>query len=292
MLVKYVMKTGATATQMMSDITGIVTGSITSTGSLGAGANTTATVFYGTYPAGKYALVNATSSTFSKVHSTNNSVISYFQLTRDSSNSIYSMTLGQGYTAANDTFSNSYTQALTSNISIGSTWAGVDSSKVPIDIIVNDNMFLITQPAIGAMPYGVVDLGYNGVSQAYNSSMINGLIYWTYPSTTNPYLIIPTAYKFVDSLGNIQLNYGLVDVSSIVYQTPADSLYSVSGNVAVLENPIFHYASTTGYIWSVIYGFNKIREGAYSNRATYVDSSNVYRYVISTDNYSYSVTIS
>jgi hypothetical protein len=257
---------------IIADIHGIITGTITSNTSLSASANASATLFYGTYPTGYYSSVNATAYAYTKKHSANSSANSYFQLVANSSNYITGLTLGKTYTASNNTFANSYSNNFTNAIGSGG-YFNANSANLPIDIIVNDNMFLITQPSVGSTSLGVVDLAYDNMSATYTGQMINAMIDMNGSSIT---FTNPVMYKTQDQY----YNYTSVSVSTFNGVIPNIKVpSSLSGNnVLVLENPLFLSAIENGYFTTLVYGLNIIQGGLFHNRAVYGNTSN-YSYV-------------
>ena len=269
------MKTTATYADLVSDIKGIVNGSITTTGSLSASANTSATTFIGTYPAGYYAEANATAYAFSKIHSANNSNISYFKLGFDGVNGIANVTLAQGYVSATDTVSNSYSKTYDNVIGLNSL--GVDPATTPIDIIVNRDNFSIIQRSLASGFVSISDLGYNGSSKIFTSQMITAMIVSN--TSIYPYVVTPVNYRYVDNSYLPVGDYGVTNTGVLTCLTPFNTLYNASGNVAITENPVFTYNTNGGNLWSVVYGWNVLQQGNFADRATYRDSDNVYRYV-------------
>ena len=292
MLVKYVMKTTATYADLVSDIRGIVNGSITTTGSLSASANTSATTFIGTYPAGYYAEANATAYAFSKIHSANNSNISYFKLGFDGVNGIANVTLAQGYVSATDTVSNSY--SITYNATIGLNSLGVDPATTPIDIIVNKDNLLIIQHALASGFVSISDVGYNGTSKTFTSQMITTMIVSN--TTIAPYVVTPINYRYTNNSidpGQTVGAYGTTNTGVLTCIAPFNPPYSSTGNVAIMENPVFTYNSDGGNLWSVVYGWNALQQGRFGDKAVYYDTDNVYRYVtIHDDANAFSIAIS
>lgn len=292
MLVKYVMKTSATYANILSDIRGIVNGSITTTGGLSASANTTATTFTGTYPSGYYAEANGSAYAFSKIHSANNSNISYFKLGVDGVNGISNITLAQGYVSATDTVSNSY--SITYDNVIGLNSVGVDPATTPIDILVNRDNFLIRQPTLASGFVSISDVGYNGTSKIFTSQMITTMIISN--TTTTPYVVTPINYRYTNnSIDPAQSvgDYGTTNTGVLTCIAPFNPPYNSSGNVAIMENPVFTYNVDGGNLWSVVYGWNILQQGRFADRAVYNDTDNIYRYVtIHNDANVFSISIS
>lgn len=107
MLVRYRMNSTANVTTMRTDVDKIIRGLASSTGNLGSGCDTANTVFYGTYPTGKYAQVGtaAGSDTYSKIHN-DYSDLDYIRLSYDTTK-LTTITLANTYTSGTDTLVNS-----------------------------------------------------------------------------------------------------------------------------------------------------------------------------------------
>jgi hypothetical protein len=92
---------------MRTDVDKIIRGLASSTGNLGSGCDTANTVFYGTYPTGKYAQVGtaAGSDTYSKIHN-DYSDLDYIRLSYDTTK-LTTITLANTYTSGTDTLVNS-----------------------------------------------------------------------------------------------------------------------------------------------------------------------------------------
>jgi len=258
---------------MKADITGIITGTITSTGSLSSGADTAHCAVYGTYPGGSYTVSNSDTDTYAKVHNSYNTTTHYFRLGWDGSTGLSSISLAQSYTSGTDTLVNSY------NYSFGFTL--VPQTYQAIDIIVNTNCFYINAPSQG-VSVGIFDIGHNGLTRTYTDSMLMILqsIYQNSSITVQPYTWNLSTFS-----------YSALTNPSFVNITPRKMPYNTAGNLAILENPIFFNSVSTGYAINVIYGLNKINDNEYINRAIYADSNSIYRYVLQNNTTCYSVTI-
>ena len=280
MLVKYYMNSTCTYANFLADINGIVNGSITSTVGLSSGANTALTTFTGTYPSTVYNLANnAGTYTYMKTYNANTSTNCYFTLGFNGANGIANVTLGTGYANSTNTYSASNTYTFPVPIMI--------QNYSSIDIILNNNLFYIANPSTGSYGLGIFDIGYNGVSQAFPTAMIN--IFLPVTNTINlatgqQSAVNPYSYFFSNASYAITNTY-------LTYITPITSPYNAVGNVAVVENPVFTYNPAQGNAVSLIYGLNTIVQGEYVPRTVYVDTNSVYRYVIGTDNNTFSITL-
>lgn len=111
MLVKYRMLAGATIADMKSDIHKIISGQITTVADFSSSCDKTNTTIYGTYPTGVYTVANASSYTYSKVHSQDNSYTHYFRLIWGASQ-LDQIALARSYTSGTDTLVNSTTSSV------------------------------------------------------------------------------------------------------------------------------------------------------------------------------------
>lgn len=111
MLVKYRMTAVATLADMKSDIHKIIAGQITTVADFSSSCDKTNTTIYGTYPTGVYTVANASSYTYSKVHSQDNSYTHYFRLIWSASQ-LEQIALAQSYTSGTDTLVNSTTSSV------------------------------------------------------------------------------------------------------------------------------------------------------------------------------------
>jgi hypothetical protein len=280
MLVKYYMNSTCTYANFLADINGIVNGSITSTGSLSAGANTSLTTFTGTYPAGVYALANnAGTYTYLKTYNANTSTNCYFTIGFNGSNGIANVTLGTGYANATNTYSASNTYIFPFPLTI--------QNYSSIDIIMNNNLFYIGNPSTGSYGLGIFDVGYNGVSQAFPNAMVNIFL-----PVVNTISLAAAAQPAINPYSYFFSNAGYATTNTyLTYIIPTTSPYNAVGNVAVVENPVFTYNPAQGNAVSLIYGLNSIVQGEYIPRTVYVDTNSVYRYVVGTDAQTFSITL-
>lgn len=273
MLFRYKMNSSCTYANMKADISGILAGTITSTGGLSAGADTANSSVYGTYPSSNISVSNSGTSTYAKIHSAYNTYTHYFRIGWDGSTGITSMSLANSYTSGTDTLVNSYSYSLPNALVVQTYQA--------IDIIVNTNcvFFYCPNQNIG---FGIFDLGHNGLSRVYtsNTMMILQPIIVGNPNGAIPYTYNLQTYTY-SNITNSQFNYLI----------PAKLPYNTAGNLGVLENPVFCYTVNNGNIPSVVYGLNKINDTLFIGKSIYADSGNVRRLVITTDTAAYSIQI-
>jgi len=287
MLVKYYMNSTCTYANFVADITGIVNGTITSTGGLSAGANTSLSTFTGTYPSTFYALANgggsgapyANTVTFLKVHNANSATNCYFTLGFNGSTGLANVTLGVGY--ANST--NVY--ATGSNTYVLPAVIGPQTYN-SVDIVISNTVFYIDARSIGAYGVGVFDLAYNGVLLNFPNSMVNALIPISNAVVT-PLPIVPYSYYLANSTYTASNTTNI----TLAYTSPATSIFSVAGNVAIIENPVFVAPSYQANALSLVYSLNALVQGEYAAKSVYSDTSSNYRYVVATDSTTWSINV-
>ena len=129
------MLAGATIADMKSDIHKIISGQITSTADFSASCDKTNTVIYGAYPTGVYTVANASSYTYSKVHSQDSGYTHYFRLIWGASQ-LDQIALAQSYTSGTDTLVNSTTSSVWRFVfetqNSATNWAGM-ATTAPYD---------------------------------------------------------------------------------------------------------------------------------------------------------------
>lgn len=275
MLARYKMLNTCTYANMVADITGILTGTITSTGSLSAGADVANCSFYGTYPTGTYTLNSgSTAYTYAKVHSAYPSTTHYIQLGFNGSTAMTTLKLASS--ASGDVLTNSYTYTISGN--------GLLPQNVQaVDIIVNNNCFFISCPYQNVQ-IGIFDIGKSGLSRLYTSNMLMLMQPFT---QGDPMGVVPYTW-------NVTLAtpaYGTNIYQGFNYLVPVRTPYNKAGNLAVMENPVFTVSNLSAYSTNVIYGLNKVVDTMYSNKTIYSDSSGQYRLAVNTDTLGYSILI-
>lgn len=276
MIFRYRMLSTCTYANMKADITGILTGTITSTGGLSAGADTANCAVYGTYPSGIYSVSNSGTSTYAKIHNTYNTYTHYFRMGWDGSASLTTISLAQSYTSGTDTLVNSYTYTLPTALGL--------QSYAPIDIIVTNSCVFLSNPAYG-LNIGIFDIGHSGLTRAFTSSALMMFLPFTSDTITGT---IPYTYNLLLTTPT----YGVGSTQNITYLLPNRIPYNSAGNLAVMENPPFTYSLIGGNSVNAVYGLNKIFDQLYAPRSVYSDGSGTYRYVLGTPSYSFSITSS
>lgn len=277
MLVRYRTTTDLTLTDFKADLDGIIQGTITQASQLSTNAKDNS-VFYGSYPTGKYARVNSTSYTYSKAHNSIAGKTHYFRLTFDSS-ALTSFTVASGYTSGSDTLLNTYN----SSVSI-SPFPYEIYYKYGVDIIVNDKMIGIFTQNGNCMSF--IDVGHTGVSRAYTDSMMMALI--AFPKTTASsniatYSVQDPIYKTTTN-AYIPYTYNLSSLSygSLVYgfsaTIPRKVATSIGGTLALVENPVFIDCVQSGYCSHLLYGMNKIATNSFGGFTVYSDGLGLYRF--------------
>jgi len=277
MLVRYRTTKDLTLTDFKADLDGIIQGTITQASQLSTNAKDNS-VFYGTYPTGKYSRVNGTSYTYSKAHNSIAGKTHYFRLTFDSV-ALASFTVAKGYTSGTDTLLNTYN----SNVGIAPFPYDI-YYRYGVDIIVNDKMIgIFTQ---NGNSFSFIDIGHTGVSRAYTDSMMMAFVnlpvstfssniatYTTqdplYKTTTNAY--IPYTYN-LSSLSYGSLVYGF---SATI---PRKVVTSIGGTLSLIENPVFIDSPTSGYCSHLLYGVNKLSTNAMGGFRVYSDGSGINRF--------------
>lgn len=268
MLVRYRPSSTCTLANLQSDINNIITGQVSTVLDLSSGADQVNSVIYGTYPTSVYTKVNVSTYTYSKVHSTESSYTHYFRLTYSASE-LTGFSIAQAYTSGSDTLVNSVSKTLTL-----SPYPYDNYYRNTIDILITDKCFMILNPGMNAY-YGIFDIGHNGVSRTYNSSMLmmgqdfNDVINYGTPNAGG---MIPYSYSF-DTLSYATLTTNHDAINAIRKQT-------ASNNAVVIENPVYAASTAAGNAGALVYGVYKLQTGLFSGVQTYKDSSNVYRLTI------------
>ena len=268
MLVRYRCSSTCTIANLQTDINNIITGAVSSVLDLSSGADQTNTVIYGTYPTSVYTKVGAASYTYSKVHSTEASYTHYFRLTYSGS-ALTGFSIAQAYTSGSDTLVNSYAKTLTL-----SPYPYENYYRNTIDILITNKCFMILNPGMNAY-YGIFDIGHNGVTRTYNSSMLmmgqdfNDVINYGTPNAGG---VLPYSYSF-DTLSYATHTTNHDAINAIRKQT-------ASANAVVIENPVYAASTAAGNAGALVYGVYKLQTGLFSGVQTYRDTSNLYRLTI------------
>ena len=276
MLVRYRTTGNQSLANFQTDLNAIITGGVTSAASLTTNAQTYSTI-YGTYPAGIYQRVNATTYTYSKAHNVVSGYTHYFRF-GFSATQLTTLDLAQSYTAGTDTLINTYQKT---GLNVNPTVNYDPNYPVGMDIVVSNKGIFILAVQSSQM-FAIFDLGHSGVTRSYNSSMLmahqdmqNVINYGT-----NTGVIIPYTYNF-DTL-----SYGTAGSTgntSHLNLTPLKK-FTASNNLAVFENPIYITNTTNGSTIQLMYSLYKIPTAVFSGIQLYQDSSNLYR--ISVNDYS------
>lgn len=269
MLVRYRMTANTTYSDMVSDVTNIINGTATSVANLSANTDQSNTQFYGTYPTSNFTTANATSNTYSKVHSTVTSYTHYFKLGwNNSTQQLANIRLARAYFSGNDTLVNSTVSSVSVQV------LNYATTNLGIDIIVSPQMLYIGQG--GATQLGIMDIGHNGVTRVYTDSMLmmiqnmqNVINYGANQGGTIPY-----TYNFNT------LAYGTATMTMSA-TTPVRKV-NATGNLTIFENPTFVTTATgtNGSTVSVLYGVYKLPAGIYAGIQTYVDNAGLRRLTV------------
>lgn len=232
-----------TVAQFTADIVGLIDGSITSTSGLSAGADKTNSAISGTYPAGTYTKVGASTNTFSKVHSIDNTYTHYFRMTFDSTK-MTTFSVAQSYTSGTDTLVNSvaYTVNVTPN-------PYLSAAQIPsgLNIVITSKNVWISSITSG-ISFGLFDLGANGITSTYTNNMK-----MAYINTTTATYGIPYAYSLLGSSSAYTAITGnLTDI------TAPTLVSNISGTAMIIENPTFVSNINQGYAGYGVYNLFKL----------------------------------
>lgn len=121
------------------------------------------------------------------------------------------------------------------------------NQRTGIDFVITDKSFFINWASAGIC-HGVFDLGKNGITEQYNSSMLMGML-----DLRAEFVKIPYYYKLsTSSFGSI------VDVD-LIYDTP-ERMPSSNQSITIIENPISGRIRETGSPVCSVYGINRISD--------------------------------
>ena len=265
MLVRYRTTGNQSLANFQSDLNSIITGGVAAVTDLSAPARTYSSI-YGTYPSGIYQRVNATTYTYSKAHNVIGGYTHYFRL-GFSATQLTTWDLAQSYTSGTDTLVNTYQKT---GLAINPTINYDPNYPVGIDIILSNKAFVI-QAVQSNQILGVFDLGHNGVTRAYSSSMLmafqdmqNVINYGA-----NTGVLIPYTYNF-DTLSYSNNTSGHVNITPL-------KKFTATSNLAVFENPVYCTSTPNGSTINLMYSLYKIPTAAFSGIQLYQDSSSLYR---------------
>ena len=241
-----------TVAQFTADIVGLIDGSITSTSGLSAGADKTNSAISGTYPSGAYSKVGASTNTFSKVHSADNTYTHYFRMTFDSTK-MTTFSVAQSYTSGTDTLVNSvgYTVNVTPN-----TYFSSAQYPSGLNIVITSKCIWFSSMTSG-ISFGLFDLGANGITATYADNMK-----MAYINTTTATYGIPYAYSLLGGLSA----YGAITGSLTDITSPTLST-NIAGTTMIIENPTFVSNINQGYASYGVYNLFKL-----SNTSIALDS--------------------
>jgi hypothetical protein len=265
MLVRYRTTGNQTLANFQQDLNNIITGSVAATTDLTTPARTYSSI-YGTYPVGIYSRVNATTYTYSKAHNVIAGYTHYFRF-GFSATQLTTWDLAQSYTSGTDTLVNTYQKT---GLNINPTINYDLNYPVGIDIIVNSKC-IVLQAIQSAQVQGIFDLGHNGVTRAYTSSMLMAFqdLQNVVNTGANTGVLIPYTYSF-DVLSYANNTSGHV-------QTIPLKKFTASSNLAVFENPVFITSTPNGSVLNLMYSLYKIPTASFNGIQIYKDSNNLYR---------------
>jgi hypothetical protein len=272
MLVRYRTTGNQTLANFQQDLNNIITGGVAATTDLTTPARTYSSI-YGTYPVGIYSRVNATTYTYSKAHNVIAGYTHYFRF-GFSATQLTTWDLAQSYTSGTDTLVNTYQKT---GLNINPTINYDLNYPVGIDIIVNSKC-IVLQAIQSNQIQGVFDLGHNGVTRAYTSSMLMAFqdMQNVINTGANTGVLIPYTYSFdVLTYAN--------NTSSHVQTIPLKK-FTASSNLAVFENPVFVTSTPNGSVINLMYALYKIPTASFNGIQIYKDSNNLYR--LSVNDYS------
>jgi hypothetical protein len=265
MLVRYRTTGNQTLANFQTDLNAIITGAIASPTDLTSPARTYSTI-YGTYPSGIYSRVNGSTYTYSKAHNVVSGYTHYFRF-GFSASQLTTWDLAQSYTSGTDTLINTYQKT---SLGINPTINYDANYPIGMDIVISSKAFFI-QAIQSNQALGVFDLGHNGVTRAYTSSMLMAFqdMQNVIKYGANTGVLIPYTYSF-DTL-----SYGN-NTSGHANITPLKK-FTATSNLAVFENPVYCTSTPNGSTINLIYSLYKIPTAAFSGIQLYQDSSSLYR---------------
>jgi hypothetical protein len=155
----------------------------------------------------------------------------------------------------------------TSVLSLATTAFDAVSQPTGIDFVITNKLFFISSPASG-INLGIFDLGKNGLSREYDTSMLMASI-----DLNNSLVKIPYHYKFST------FSFGTLTDILITGQRPIKQ-FEFDNSLVVIENPAFAEQIQNGNAVSVIYGLFLIPTNTIGNNTVYQDSANLRRLVI------------
>jgi hypothetical protein len=265
MLVRYRTTGNQTLANFQTDLNAIITGGVGANTDLTVPARANSTIF-GTYPVGIYSRVNATTYTYSKAHNVVAGYTHYFRF-GFSATQLTTWDLAQSYSSGSDTLINTFQKT---NLNINPSINYDVNYPVGIDIIIN-NKCIVIQAIQSAQVQGIFDLGHNGVTRSFQSSMLMAFqdLQNVINTGANTGVLIPYTYSF-DTLSYTN------NTSSHVNTIPLKK-FTASSNLAVFENPVFITSTPNGSVLNLMYALYKIPTASFSGIQIYNDSNNLYR---------------
>jgi len=265
MLVRYRTTGNQSLANFQQDLNNIITGAVAAPADLTSNARANSLV-YGTYPNGIYSRVNATTYTYSKAHNVVSGYTHYFRF-GFSATQLTTWDLAQSYNSGTDTLINTYQKTglnITPNLNYDVYY------PIGMDILISNKCLLIQAVQSGPV-FGMFDMGHNGVSRAYTSSMLmcfqdmqNVVGYGA-----NTGCIVPYTYNF-DTLSYAQTTNAHLDLTPV-------KKFTSNSNLVVFENPTFIKNTVSGSVINLIYAIYKIPTATFNGVAIYKDSNNLYR---------------
>lgn len=271
MLVRYRLNSSCTIQNFKDDINNIILGNITTTDDLSSGANKPNCSVYGTYTPAIYAKVNATTYTYSKVHSDIAGYTHYFRLTFDSTK-LTTVALAQSYTSGTDTLVNS--AVVTENMQM---FTFNSAAQNGIDIIVSNKMLVFMAPQSGAM-LGIIDLGHSSTTRTYTNSML--MMLQDFSNVPNWGALSQGVYANTGGTIPYTYNYDTSSYATVTSGiTGAQTLRKPGGNgvTVIFENPLF---TTSSGATNLMYGCYRIPYLSFSGIQIYKDAANFYRLTV------------
>jgi hypothetical protein len=169
---------------------------------------------------------------------------------------------------------------------------------MPIDIIVNDTMFYISQPTNSnpnQWPGGhiaVTDIDYNSYYKTFSSASPFRL-FENYDAVNQPIFKSIWDYKLVDTSGNPSYSYGNGLGTAQWSEITGAYTTNANNNPIIIENQVSVYNPSSGNTVSIIPKIYFMTSSVgFAHGAVYTGADGKYRYVICMGAYSFSVLIS
>jgi hypothetical protein len=277
--VKYRISSNTVTANVISDITGIIGGTITQANQLSAGASGN-TIFSGNYPSGTIYTVSftddATASVISKKNHANTSYQSYILLSGSTDT-----TFGVGINAtacglgkdwsSGSTITNSTTGFSDTVLHLKQYIPTADKPEELIIIVTNKSLILIQSNHNTCI--GWVDITTNGVVEKYTTSMRTILCNFTTSNAKVPY-----TYKLLGALSSYGLtNYTKIFNAAPFTSTPDAPIISAISFLAfdenrtpvIIENPALVCNPNAGNYVNFLYGVVSIPPGLLKSKSLY-----------------------